>query len=303
MIPVWLNRSVKDDEERRARMYAGEIFVYDRLSSVAEFANFTQRILEAALAPHDPRHVHETLTPAELASILGRLKPLFTHHPQSRCLVKRILEEVGVDLVDCHMDVPKLRTAYPTWHLTKGIAYAFPPHRDTWYGGPQAQINWWMPIYPLQPDNSMGFYPRYFSEPARNDSSNFNYYQRNAERKDTAKYVSEDPRVQPAAQVPENEPEIRVLPEVGGIILFSGAQLHRTVTHSESLSRYSVDFRTVSERDVQKGLGAANVDSNCMGTALRDFRRAHDNAPIPEELALLLDPIGPEPTDVKVFEG
>jgi hypothetical protein len=103
--------------------------------------------------------------------------------------------------------------------------------------------------------------------------------------------------------VPENEPEIRVLPEVGGIILFSGAQLHRTVTHSESLSRYSVDFRTVSERDVQKGLGAANVDSNCMGTALRDFRRAHDNAPIPEELALLLDPIGPEPTDVKVFEG
>ena len=303
MIPVWLNRSVKDDEERRARMYAGEIFVYDRLSSVSEFANFTRRILEAALAPHDPRHVHETLTPAELASILGRLKPLFTHHPQSRCFVKRILEEVGVDLGDCHMDVPKLRTAYPTWHLTKGIAYAFPPHRDTWYGGPQAQINWWMPIYPLQPDNSMGFYPRYFSEPARNDSSNFNYYQRNAERKDTAKYVSEDPRVQPAAQVPENEPEIRVLPEVGGIILFSGAQLHRTVTHSESLSRYSVDFRTVSERDVQKGLGAPNVDSNCMGTALRDFRRAHDNAPIPEELAQLLDPIGPLPTDVNVFEG
>ena len=73
MIPVWLNRSVKDDEERRARMYAGEIFVYDRLSSVSEFANFTRRILEAALAPHDPRHVHETLTPAELASILGRL--------------------------------------------------------------------------------------------------------------------------------------------------------------------------------------------------------------------------------------
>jgi hypothetical protein len=40
-----------------------------------------------------------------------------------------------------------------------------------------------------------------------------------------------------------------------------------------------------------------------MGTALRDFRRAHDNAPMPEELAQLLDPIGPEPTDVKVFEG
>ena len=84
MTAVWLNRSVKDDEERRARMYAGEIFVYDRLSSVLEFANFTRQMLEAALAPHDPRHVHETLTPAELASILGRLKPLFTHHPGQR---------------------------------------------------------------------------------------------------------------------------------------------------------------------------------------------------------------------------
>ena len=69
MTAVWLNRSIKDDVERRARIYAGEIFVYDHLRSVAEFANFTRGILEAVLAPHDPRHIHETLSPAELASM------------------------------------------------------------------------------------------------------------------------------------------------------------------------------------------------------------------------------------------
>src|SRR5690242_4983459 len=102
MTAVWFNRSIKDDEERRARLYAGEIFVYDQLRSVEEFARFTRGMVEAALAPHDPRHVHEVLTPAELAPLLGRLKPLFTHHPEARKLVVQILEELGSDVSDYH---------------------------------------------------------------------------------------------------------------------------------------------------------------------------------------------------------
>jgi hypothetical protein len=303
MTAVWFNRAVRDDEERRARVYAGEIFVYDRLRSVAEFASFTREMVEAALAPHDPRHVHEALTPAELAPLLGRLKPTFTHHTEARRLVTRILEELGTDLDDCHLDVPKLRTAYPAGHLTKGIAYAFPGHRDTWYGGPQAQSNWWLPIYPLMPDNAMAFYPRYFSKPAANDSERFNYYRRNVERIDAAKFVNEDPRVQPSAiDMGPDEPEFRLLPEVGGLIVFSGVQLHATVSAPTSLSRYSVDFRTVSRRDVERGQGAPNVDARCTGTALRDFRRSSDATPMPEELVRRLDPIGPAQDELAVFK-
>lgn len=299
----WFNVAVGSDSERRARLYAGEIFVYDHLRSVADFAAFTREMVEAALAPHDPRHVHEALTPAELAPLLGRLKPAFTHHPEARRLVTRILEDLGTDLDDCHLDVPKLRTAYPTGHLTRGIAYAFPGHRDTWYGSPQAQINWWLPIYPLKADNALAFYPRHFSTPVANDSDRFNYYRRNVERKDAAKFIDEDPRVQPSASgLSPDEPQFRLLPEVGGIIVFSGAQLHATVSSPNSLSRYSVDFRTVSRADVERGLGAANIDTRCTGTALRDFRRGRDGAPMPEELARLLDPVGPGKDEVAVFE-
>jgi len=302
MTAIWFNRVVRDDEERRARLYAGEIFVYDHLRSVDEFAGFTREMVEAALAPHDARHVHEALTPAELAPMLGRLKPAFTHHAEGRRLVTRILDELGVDLDDCHMDVPKLRTAYPSGHLTKGIAYAFPGHRDTWYGGPQAQINWWLPIYPLVADNCMAFYPRYFSKAVTNDSDRFNYYRRNVERKDVTKFVNEDPRIQPSAMgLDDDEPEFRLLPDVGGLILFSGAQLHATVSSPSSLSRYSVDFRTVSRSDVERGAGAANIDTRCTGTALRDFRRARDGASIGEDLARLLDPVGPAQGEVAVF--
>jgi hypothetical protein len=303
MIPIWFNRPVKDDEERRTRLYAGEIFVYDRLRSVQEFARFTREMVEAALAPHDPRHVHEALTPAELAPLLGRLKPTYTHHPEARRLVVGILDELGVDLDDCHLDVPKLRTSYPTSHLTKGIAFAFGGHRDTWYGSPQAQINWWLPIYPLASDNAMAFYPRYFAKPVANDSERFNYYRRNVERRDVAKFIDDDPRIQPAAVgLDADEPEVRLLPEVGGMIVFSGAQLHATVSSPMALSRYSVDFRTVSRRDVELGLGARNVDTRCTGTALRDFRRASDAAAMCEELARKLDPIGPAEGEVAVFK-
>jgi hypothetical protein len=299
---VWFNRSLPDDQ-RRAQLYSGDIFVYDRLHSVEEFARFTREMVEAALAPHDPRHVHEVLTPAELAPLLGRLKPVYTHHPEAWRLVTRILDQLGVDLDDCHLDVPKLRTADPAGHLTKGIAYAFPGHRDTWYGAPQAQINWWLPVYPLASDNAMAFYPRYFARSVANDSDRFNYYRRNVERRDVAKFVDEDPRIQPGAiGLGADEPEVRLLPEVGGIIVFSGAQLHATVTTPTSMSRYSVDFRTVSRQDVEHGRGAANLDASCIGTALRDFLRSRDAAPLPEELAHRLDPIGPAADELAVFK-
>jgi hypothetical protein len=303
MTAVWFNEWTIDDDERRRRLYDGDIFVYDRVPSVVDFVSFTRQMIDAAVAPHDPEHVHEALSPVELAPILGRLKPSFIHHPDARRLMVAILEEFGTDVMDCHIDVPKLRTAYPIGHLTKGIAYAFPAHRDTWYGAPQAQINYWMPVYSLQPDNAMAFYPRYFSRCAENDSQRFNYYRRNIERKDVTKFITEDPRIQPSAvALPKDEPTIRLLPQVGGLIMFSGAQLHATVTTPTCLSRYSIDFRTVSRRDVEQDFGAPNVDARCTGTALRDFKCAHDGTTMPEELARRLDPIGPRQDEAAEFE-
>ena len=90
---IWFNRPI-DDEDRRARLYRGEIFVYDRVRAVEEFAAFTRGLIEEALAPHDPRHVHEALRPEELAPLLGKLKPAFTHHPESRRLLAEVLRSL-----------------------------------------------------------------------------------------------------------------------------------------------------------------------------------------------------------------
>jgi hypothetical protein len=303
MTAVLFNRSFASDEQRRSMLYEGVICVYDGLPQARDFAAFAAEMIEQALAPHDPRAVHEALSPAELAPLLGTLKPAFIHHPESRRLMAALVEALGSDPDDTYLDVPRLRTAYPKGHLTKGIAYAFGAHRDTWYGAPQAQLNWWLPVYPLEPDNVMAFYPRHFDQPVGNDSEHFNYYRRNVERRSVVDFIDEDPRVQPeATDLPRDEPEVRLLPNVGGVILFSGTQLHATVTAPSSMSRYSIDFRSVSRRDVECGAGAPNVDGRCVGTALRDFTRAHDEAPMPEELALALDPQGPREGEMAVFQ-
>ena len=60
--------------------------------------------------------------------------------------------------------VRRMRSSTSDGYLTTGIAYAWHPHRDTWYSAPQCQINWWMPIYEIVSENAMAFHPRYFGE-------------------------------------------------------------------------------------------------------------------------------------------
>jgi len=68
------------------------------------------------------------------------------------------------------------------------------------------------------------------------------------------------------------------------------------------LSRYSIDFRTVSRSDIERDRGAKNIDTRCIGTALRDFHRVSDQKEMPEELARKLDPVGPSEGEVAVFK-
>ena len=74
-----------------------------------------------------------------------------------------------------------MRTAFPGDYLKSGIAYAFHPHRDTWYSAPFCQINWWMPIYDLNSENCMALHPHYFDRAIKNGSSSYNYQKWNQE--------------------------------------------------------------------------------------------------------------------------
>jgi len=217
--------SPMSDEERRQRLYAGDIFIFSPTPASRELVDLGAAMLEQAFAPHDPREIQRHLTPEETAAILARLKPQFIHHPECKRLIPQVLAEHGADLDKLYFDVPRMRSAYPVDFLTSGIAYAFHPHRDTWYSAPHCQLNWWLPIFPLHQDNSMGFYPRYFGESIDNNSVIYNYYEWNAKNRATAaQHVRRDDREQPKAQQELDRVTVRLLPPPGAKC---GLALHR----------------------------------------------------------------------------
>lgn len=278
------------DEERRRRLYAGDIFIISATDSTRALVALAQEMLASAFPGFDPQTIHKHMTADQVAAILGKMKPAFIHHPECKRLIPRIVKECGADLSKLYFDVPRMRSAYPSHFLSSGIAYAFHPHRDTWYSAPMCQVNWWMPIFPVAPENAMGFYPDYFDRPVKNNSEIYNYYEWNTKnRASAAQHVKSDTREQPKPQQDLNSQSMRYLPPPGGIILFSGAQLHETVPNTTDLARYSIDFRTVDFDDVAERRGAVNVDSRSTGTTMRDYMCAADGRPLPEELVSLYD--------------
>jgi hypothetical protein len=280
-----------DDGRRRKLLYDGQLFSYSARRSSTAFTEFARQMIEEAFGSVDPVTAQYYMPVQKFVEIFGPLKPKFIHHPESKRLIKEMLIDFGCDPETTYLDVPRLRAVTSDGYLTSGVGYAHHPHRDTWYSAPQSQLNWWMPIYEIESESSMAFHPRYWSEPVKNGSREFNYYEWNSSgRASAAQHVTSDTRKQPKPEQPmELDPQIRVINTAGGMVVFSAAQMHSTVPNTSGRTRFSIDFRTVNIEDVKNGIGAPNLDSECTGTSLRDFMRGSDLTRIPEDIVALYD--------------
>jgi hypothetical protein len=284
--------SPHDDETRRRHLYAGALYVYSPRPSLKALCDHARALIEEAFGGLDPRVAQHSLPVERYVEICAPLKPRFIHHPRTKELIRAALVEMGCDLDETYQDVPRLRMVTSDGYLTSGVGYAHHPHRDTWYSAPLCQQNWWVPIYEFEAESGMAFHPRYWAQGVRNGSANFNYYEWNAVgRRDAAKMIHGDTRKQPKAEEPLDalEPAVTLVVPVGGAIVFSAAQMHSTVANTTGRTRYSMDFRVCHLRDLRERRSAPNVDSQPRGTSLRDFLRARDLAPMPEDVVALYD--------------
>lgn len=279
------------DEKRRKLLYEGQLFSFSNRPSIRALVEFAGQMISEAFPGLDPLTAQYSMPVEQFVEVFGPLKPKFIHHPESKRLIREILKDFGCDLEDTYQDVPRLRAVTSDAYLTSGVGYAHHPHRDTWYSAPPSQINWWLPIFDMASESSMAFHPRYWDEPVRNGSNTFNYYEWNSTgRANAAQHVKSDTRKQPKPeQEMQLDPQVRLVPEPGGVILFSAAQMHSTVPNTSGKTRFSIDFRTVNLSDVRNRSGAHNIDSECTGTSLRDFLRASDLTPMPESAVELYD--------------
>jgi hypothetical protein len=288
MTTIYFDSRVSDDV-RRQHLYDGDLFIFSACPSSLALCEFARELIVEEFGSLDPLKAQYDVPVEEYAAILSRLKPKFIHHPKSKYYIQGILKERGCDLTKTYFDVPRMRSSTSDNYLTTGIAYAWHPHRDTWYSAPHSQLNWWLPIYEIDSNDGVAFHPRYWTDPVLNDSNIYNYYEWNKNHRAAAvQFVKEDPRPLPRPVKPiELHPQIRPVCPVGGIILFSGAQLHSSVPNDSRKTRFSIDFRTVHLDDVVAKQGAPNIDAACTGTSLRDFLQAIDYSRVPEDVVSL----------------
>jgi hypothetical protein len=298
---IVIDPDVPGDELRQC-LYAGNLVILTRLQALRDFVEYTREELTKLFQPHDPEHVHEHIDPPEMAKILGAWKPRFIHSERSRKLVRSVIAEAGFPAEGTHYDLPKPRTSFPAGHLTTGVAFAFPWHRDVWYSAPAQQINWWLPIFPVRDDNAMSFDLASFDQAVPNSSDAFDYYQNNAARRSTATQVTREVQARPGALNHKPGQELIILPAPGEVLLFSGAQLHASIPNTSGRARYSVDFRTVDVGDLIAGRGAPLADVRCTGTAIRDFINVGDESSFDEQTVVKL--FGPPPSEAMlVFDA
>ncbi len=290
MNTVYVDSPVNDDK-RRQRLYAGQLFVISPRPTTIALCEFAKSMIEEAFGSIDPLEAQYHMPVEEYVAIVGPLKPKFIHHPETKKLLRNVVADCGCDLNKTYVDVPRLRMVTSDGYLTSGVGYAHHLHRDTWYSAPMAQLNWWLPIYDIESESSMAFHPVYWAKGVKNGSAEFNYYDWNSEgRKNAARHVKTDTRKQPKAEETiETEPQIRLIVPPGGVILFSAAQMHSTVPNTTGRARYSIDFRTVNVADLRAGVAAPSVDSHPVGTSLRDFVRGSDGDPMPEDVVKKYD--------------
>jgi hypothetical protein len=287
---VYLDTS-QDDDLRREQLYAGQLYVLAPRPSTIALIQHARDMIEEAFGGIDPLTAQYEMSVERYVEICAPLKPAFIHNDKTKALLKAVVEDFGCDLEQTYIDVPRLRMVTSDGYLTSGVGYAHHPHRDTWYSAPMAQLNWWLPIYDIVSESSMAFHPHYFDTAIKNGSAEFNYYEWNAVgRKGAASQIKADTRKQPKPEEPlELEPQLRLIPPAGGIVLFSAAHLHSTVPNTSGKARYSIDFRTVNLADLKAGRSAPNLDSHCTGTSLRDFIRGSDRAPMPDDVVARYD--------------
>ena len=295
MTAIYLDKKL-DDDSRRKLIYGGDVFVYSANEHSMALVEVARKLIADAFPGIDPRTAQYRYDVREFASVLAKLKPAFIHHPDCKKIIPRMLESIGCDLDQTHFDIPRMRSSTSNNYLTTGIAYAFHPHRDTWYSAPMCQINWWLPIFEIEAGNAMAFHPNYFSRSVMNDSDTYNYQEWNTKlRFNAVEQIGADTRPQPKPQEKiALAPEIVVVAPPGGMMLFSAAQLHSSIPNQSGVTRFSIDFRCVHLGDLIERRGARNVDSKCTGSAINDYLQASTLDHVPDDVQAMYMPGHPQ---------
>ena len=136
----------------RQRIYDGDIFLMTNMESGHQMGDFAETCIYETFGSEEPQTAHKSHSVEEFIEKASQLKSRFTNHKRCKELIRDFISELDENPQDYFFDVPRLRVITPYDYLHAGVAYQYRPHRDTWYGNPSCQIQTWMPIFSVEPD-------------------------------------------------------------------------------------------------------------------------------------------------------
>jgi hypothetical protein len=264
-----------DPDARRAAIYDGAVFQLAPTEASRSLVDRVQALLHEELGDA-PRDAERSLDAGDFFERIGRIRRVLYMEPRYHDALRDVVAALGEDPGRIAFDPLRLRVIAHAGEENPRAKAVYYAHRDTWYGHPDALVTWWIPLDDLPEEETFVFYPARFREPVPNDSEIFDY---DAWVKEGwgSKIGWQDRNAGITVRYPGVTEEIDPGPAVGFAcrrgenLLFSGAQLHRTLTQRSGRTRFSLDFRMVHLGDHESGRGAPSVDDRSRGSALPDY--------------------------------
>jgi hypothetical protein len=251
-------------------IFQGKILILTNCKSSRVLTEFAVQFLKDNLQTENLNEFEHTVSRKYFFEILSSLKAKFSNLAETKKFIQRIMEELDFPINTIYFDLMRIRSITSYAHKIPEAKPAFAIHRDTWYANPEYQINWWIPLFDVNEEDTFSFYPDYFAKPVKNNSNEFDYdlwnkmggFQSSQENKD---------RVFPELKENINYNDAIKIPcSAGDLLLFSASHLHGTSPNVTNKTRFSLDFRTIDIKDIGKHF-APNVDNQSKGTILEDM--------------------------------
>jgi len=252
MAPFESAGTVASPEALSIRLFDGALVVFESLDTVAHLTRRVREIVEETFETANPQRAEAALTPDDFRRRSTAARRRVADDETTDRLWQRALSEAGYPAGECYIDRIRLRVVPSRSEIHGRIIRPLPAHRDSWASGISAQINWWMPLYPLAATRTMLIWPHAFRLPVANDSGSWDF----------AELITGQNKgypMLPTAETPA-EPGKPVIIDPGELLAFSAAHLHASVSDGTGMTRFSLDTRTTWLGDVSAGRGAPNVD-------------------------------------------
>lgn len=270
--------------EIRRQLYAGRTIVFRQLPAALKLCTyFKSRVL------HHFANNDNNGTPLDPATVVEMCKAFEAAESDAISLWKAIINEAEVHLNSSTADVLwdrirlRVQQSGDTMDDVADAKYrsgrfssTLELHRDTWASNVQQQLNWWIPLTPITAGRTLALYPSFFDVHVANTSKTWSVQHVRNSRKNNEAYPQLPVVQYDALSAAERErialDRMPVVIHPGDVLVFSGAHLHGSVLNTTGVTRFSSEVRTVDKGDVDKGVGAVNVDGESEDYNLSWFR-------------------------------